>query len=153
MNNKIALLLLGIGLLFNFQVNAQKNKQEKRQEMKANAQAFKEKLNLTPEQQTKIKEIRKRYRDEIKAKLTANPNASKEEKRKLMKQAMESADVEINALLTTEQQNIYKAEKERRIKERREKMKEKKGEGKGKNKGKDNGDDDKELEDAIIEGM
>ena len=153
MKNKIALLLLGFGLLFNFQVNAQKNKQEKRQEMKANAQAFKEKLNLTPEQQTKIKEIRKRYRDEIKAKLAANPNASKEEKRKMMRQAMESADIEITALLTSEQQAIYKAEKERRIKERKEKMKERKGDGKGKNKGKEKDDDDKELEDAIMEGM
>ena len=153
MKNKITLFLLGFGLLLNIQAFAQKHKQVRKQEMKANAQAFKEKLNLTPEQQTKIKEIRKRYRDEVKAKLAANPNASKEEKRKMMRQAMESADIEITALLTSEQQAIYKAEKERRIKERKEKMKERKGDGKGKNKGKEKDDDDKELEDAIMEGM
>ena len=153
MKNSILMLLALFAIMMSSNLYAQKHKQERKQEMKANAQAFKEKLNLTPEQQTKIKEIRKRYRDEVKAKLAANPNASKEEKRKMMRQAMESADIEITALLTSEQQAIYKAEKERRIKERKEKMKERKGDGKGKNKGKEKDDDDKELEDAIMEGM
>lgn len=140
-------------LSVSMQVSAQKGKGErgergeKRKEMKAKGLELKEKLNLSPEQQTKIKEIRKRHHEDVKAKLLANPKATKEEKRKMMRTAMESADAEIFAILNADQQTIYKQEKEKRKAERMEKRKNKKG------KDKPDSSDDKDLEDAVLETM
>jgi Spy/CpxP family protein refolding chaperone len=65
----------------------------------------------------------------------------------MMRSAIEAADIEIMAILTPEQQVIYKEEKEKRKQERIEKMKQNKG------KNKTNPQQDKELEDAIMEGL
>jgi Spy/CpxP family protein refolding chaperone len=65
----------------------------------------------------------------------------------MMRSAIEAADIEIMAILTPEQQEIYKEEKEKRKQERIEKMKQNKG------KNKTNPQQDKELEDAIMEGL
>ncbi|MFY8108576.1 MAG: hypothetical protein ACOVO9_06275 [Bacteroidia bacterium] len=147
MNKLIVMFFIIFTVAVNFDSLAQKSKSEKKKEMKAKGQEFKDKLKLTDDQMVKMKEIRKKTRDDIKAKLTANPNATKEEKRKMMKSALEAADIEIMAVLTPEQQVIYKEEKEKRKQERIEKMKQ----NKGKNKG--NPQQDKELEDAIMEGL
>jgi Spy/CpxP family protein refolding chaperone len=147
MNKLIVMFFIIFTVAVNFDSLAQKSKMEKRKEMKAKGQEFKDKLKLTDDQMVKLKEIRKKSRDEVKAKLAANPNATKEEKRKIMRSAVEAADIEIMAILTPEQQVIYKQEKEKRKQERIEKMKQ----NKGKNKG--NPQQDKELEDAIMEGL
>jgi Spy/CpxP family protein refolding chaperone len=147
MNKLIVLFFIIFTVAVNFDSSAQKSKSEKRKEMNAKGQEFKEKLKLTDDQMVKLKEIKQRKREEVKAKLAANPNASKEEKRKMMRDAMVSADQEITAILTPEQQVIYKEEKEKRKNERIAKMKEKRAQGKGK------ASEDKELEDAIMEGL
>ncbi len=145
---KTIVLLIGLFVIFlSLNASAQNNKAEKRKEIKAKGQEFKDKLNLTDDQMVKMKEIRKKTREEVKAKLTANPNASKEEKRKMMREAMVSADQEITAILTPEQQVIYKEEKEKRKQERIKKMKQNKA------KNKANPEQDKELEDAIMDGL
>ncbi len=147
MNKLIVMFFIIFTVAVNFDSLAQKSKIENRKEMKAKAQEFKDKLKLTDEQMEKMKGIRKRTRDEVKSKLSANPNATKEEKRKMMRSAIEAADIEIMAILTPEQQVIYKEEKEKRKQERIEKMKQNKG------KNKTNPQQDKELEDAIMEGL
>ncbi len=147
MNKLIVMFFIIFTVAVNFDSLAQKSKMEKRKEMKAKGQEFKDKLKLTDDQMVKMKEIRKKTKDEVKAKLAANPNATKEEKRKIMRSAVEAADIEIMAILTPEQQVIYKQEKEKRKQERIEKMKQNKGNNKG------NPQQDKELEDAIMEGL
>lgn len=147
MNKLIVMFFIIFTVAVNFDSLAQKSKMEKRKEMKAKGQEFKDKLKLTDDQMVKLKEIRKRSREELKAKLAANPNATKEEKRKMMRSAIEAADIEIMAILTPEQQVIYKEEKEKRKQERIEKMKQNKA------KKKANPEQDKELEDAIMEGL
>ena len=147
MNKLIVMFFIIFTVAVNFDSLAQKSKIENRKEMKAKAQEFKDKLKLTDEQMEKMKGIRKRTTDEVKSKLSANPNATKEEKRKMMRSAIEAADIERRVILTPEQQVIYKEEKEKRKQERIEKMKQNKG------KNKTNPQQDKELEDAIMEGL
>ncbi len=147
MNKLIVMFFIIFTVAVNFDSLAQKSKMEKRKEMKAKGQEFKDKLKLTDDQMVKLKEIRKRSREEVKAKLAANPNASKEEKRKMMRSSIEAADIEIMAILTPEQQVIYREEKEKRKQERIEKMKQNKA------KKKANPEQDKELEDAIMDGL
>jgi Spy/CpxP family protein refolding chaperone len=145
MNKLIVMFFIIFTVAVNFDSLAQKSKMEKRKEMKAKGQEFKDKLKLTDDQMVKLKEIRKRSREEVKAKLAANPNATKEEKRKMMRSSIEAADIEIMAILTPEQQVIYREEKEKRKQERIEKMKQNKANKKA------NPEQDKELEDAIME--
>jgi Spy/CpxP family protein refolding chaperone len=147
MNKLIVMFFIIFTVAVNFDSLAQKSKMEKRKEMKAKGQEFKDKLKLTDDQMVKLKEIRKRSREEVKAKLAANPNATKEEKRKMMRSSIEAADIEIMAILTPEQQVIYREEKEKRKQERIEKMKQNKANKKA------NPEQDKELEDAIMEGL
>lgn len=107
-------------------------KGERREEMKRQMEELEAKLNLTPEQRTKIEEIKKRNRDEAKGKMMALPaDAAREEKGRIMKDAMIKADAEIMELLNTEQQSIYKAEKEKIKEQKKEKrMERKKANGK-----------------------
>lgn len=100
---------------------------EKREEMKKKVEEIEAKLNLTPEQAAKIKEIKQRNADDAKGKIMALPDdAGRDEKIKIMKEAMANADQEILEILNTEQQLIYKAEKEKAKEEMKEKRKSKK---------------------------
>jgi hypothetical protein len=93
--------------------------------------ALKAKLNLSSDQSKKFDEITKQNRMEAKAKLEALPaDASKQARREIMQSSALKADGEIMAILTKDQQKIYKEEKETMKKERQEKNKQKKA-GKG----------------------
>ncbi|MDP1725894.1 MAG: hypothetical protein Q8M15_03855 [Bacteroidota bacterium] len=104
-----------------------KARMEKREEMKAKVAEIEAKLNLAPEQAAKIKEIKQRNTDEAKGKIMALPaDASREDRMKIMKEAMDNADQEILEILNSEQQAIYKAEKEKLKEEMKEKRKSRK---------------------------
>lgn len=107
--------------------------QGKREEMKKKADELKAKLNLSEPQAAKYDEILKRNREEARTKMMALPeDAPRSERGEIMKKYMEAADSEIFEILDTDQQTIYKAEKEKMKTEMAEKRKEKK---KGKVKG------------------
>lgn len=100
---------------------------EKREELKKKVDEIEAKLNLAPEQAAKIKEIKQRNADDARGKIMALPDdAGREEKMKILKDAMANTDQEILEILNTEQQLIYKAEKEKLKEEMKEKRKSKK---------------------------
>jgi Spy/CpxP family protein refolding chaperone len=84
-------------------------------------------LNLTAEQQTKLKSLREQNRTEMKALRDANKDKTKEAKRKAMQEQMRKMDAQVMAILDSKQQELYKqmkAEKKGEIKKnRQEKMK------------------------------
>ncbi len=96
------------------------------------AQKFAEaskRLNLTAEQQTKIKAIMEQNKAEMKALREANKDKSKDEKRALMMAQLKKTDAQITPVLDAKQQEIYKqmkAEKKKEMQKKREEhMKEK----------------------------
>jgi hypothetical protein len=94
--------------------------------MKQKAEALKVKLNLTEPQAAKYDEILKRNREEARAKMQELPeDASPSERRVIMEKALKNADVEIFEILDSEQQAIYKAEKEKMKEEVKAKRKKK----------------------------
>ena len=94
--------------------------------MKQKAEALKLKLNLTEPQAAKYDEILKRNRDEARAKMQELPeDAAPSERREIMEKALKNADVEILEILDTEQQDIYKEEKEKMKEEVKAKRKKK----------------------------
>jgi hypothetical protein len=94
--------------------------------MKQRADALKVKLNLTEPQAAKYDEILKRNRDEARAKMQELPDdATPSERRVIMEKALKNADIEIMEILDTEQQTIYKAEKEKMKEEVKAKRKKK----------------------------
>jgi hypothetical protein len=112
------------------QANSYLNK-EQQEQMNEKRDALKAKLNLSSDQSKKFDEITKQNRMEAKAKLEALPaDASKQARREIMQSSALKADGEIMAILTKDQQKIYKEEKETMKKERQEKNKQKKA-GKG----------------------
>ncbi|MCU0421949.1 MAG: hypothetical protein MUC81_03980 [Bacteroidia bacterium] len=70
-------------------------------------QQFSKRLNLTPEQQTKLKEIMKQNRSEMKAIREANKSASKEERRKAVIAQAKKNDERILAILNDSQKQEY----------------------------------------------
>jgi len=112
------------------QANGYLNK-EQQEQMNEKRDALKAKLNLSSDQSNKFDEITKRNRMEAKTKLEALPaDAGKQARREIMLSSALKADGEIMAILTKDQQVIYKEEKENMKKERQEKNKQKKA-GKG----------------------
>ena len=124
--------MLAIALLLCFQtVSAQqRKKQERGSEKSQQEQKFQMavgRLNLTAEQQTKLKSLREQNRTEMKALRDANKDKTKEAKRKAMQEQMRKMDAQVMAILDSKQQELYKqmkAEKKGEIKKnRQEKMK------------------------------
>jgi hypothetical protein len=84
------------------------------EEMKKKSDELKAKLNLSEPQAVKYDEILARNREEARKKIQALPeNSAPTERREIMKKSLENADTEILEILDTEQQTIYKAEKEK----------------------------------------
>ncbi len=97
------------------------------EEMKKKSDELKAKLNLSEPQAAKYDEILTRNREDARKKMQALPeDALPSERREIMKKALENADAEILEILDTEQQNIYKAEKEKMKTEMVNKKKKKK---------------------------
>jgi hypothetical protein len=124
--------MLAIALFLCFQtVSAQqRKKQERVSEKSQQEQKFQMavgRLNLTAEQQTKLKSLREQNRTEMKALRDANKDKTKEAKRKAMQEQMRKMDAQVMAILDSKQQELYKqmkAEKKGEIKKnRQEKMK------------------------------
>ncbi len=142
---KITFVFLSLLTIFSLSANAQTNEnsdkpgraggEQKQGDLKGRIEEMKAKLGLTPEQDAKIQEISKKNREEFRTRMQAIPkDAQDEARRNLRKEMMNKTDDEILELLTTEQQTIYKAEKEKMKSEMRDKMKEGRREGKGRNK-------------------
>lgn len=100
---------------------AKANLQEKRDSLKLV-------LKLSDTQSKQFDEITAKHRNEARQKAQSLPaDASPKEKRDIMKTAMENADAEIMAILTPEQQKIFKQEKEKMKAQMQSKAKEKRG--------------------------
>lgn len=82
---------------------------EKREQRFADAS---KRLNLTADQQTKIKAVLSQNRTDMKALREANKDKAKDEKRKAMIDQMKKADGQVTAVLDAKQQQIYKQMKE-----------------------------------------
>jgi hypothetical protein len=106
---------LSLFLLFLVAITPAKAQQgDRMEEMKKKSDELKAKLNLSEPQAVKYDEIIARNREEAKKKMQALPeNAPPNERREIMKKSLENADGEILEILDTEQQTIYKAEKEK----------------------------------------
>ncbi|MFN4082336.1 MAG: hypothetical protein ACK4K9_01770 [Bacteroidia bacterium] len=104
-------------------VAAQQHKHEKNGDFLT--KEFKEKLNLTDEQKTKIQNILMLQRKEIREKMQANPNMTNQEKAALRKEIMKQTDDKIMEVLNDNQKAIYKSEIEKIRGEMKEKAKEK----------------------------
>lgn len=101
--------------------------------MKERTDSLKMKLKLTEVQAAKFDEIMKRNREEGRKKMMELPeDANRMERGEIMRETMKNADSEIMEILDSEQQSIYKQEKEKE----KEKMKEK-AKARKKNKKKD----------------
>lgn len=116
----IALLMVSV-------TNAQdktKKHAEHKEKRAARFEEMSKKLNLTSDQQTKIKEIMTQNRNEMKALKEANKDKAKEEKRKVMLAQLKKADGQVNDVLDAKQKELYKQLKAERKKEMKEKRKE-----------------------------
>ncbi len=81
-----------------------------------------QRLQLTPDQQTKLKEIMKQNRQEMKAIKEANKNADKATRRQAVMAQMKKADEQVKAILTDSQRVEYekiKAERKAEMKKRK----------------------------------
>lgn len=95
--------------------------------MKEKSDSLKIKLKLTDVQSAKFDEIMKRNREEGRQKMMELPeDASRMERAEIMRETMKKADSEIFEILDTEQQAIYKKEKEQEKEKMKEKVKERK---------------------------
>lgn len=128
---KMMALAVGIGLLSICEPAQAQNHNPgggMRQEMKQRTEELKAKLKLTPEQTLMFDEIMKRNREEARNQMMALPDdALPMERNAIAKKSIEKADTEIMEILDSEQQAMYKAERDiqkGKMKERRkEKMK------------------------------
>lgn len=115
---KIALTTLVIvATLTNAQSQTRQSKlsEEQKQELKTKMEAYKAKLNLSPEQETKVEEINMNYLEAL-AELKSE-GGSKLSKYKKFKQASSDKDKQMKALLNKEQYEIYKQQQEEMKKE------------------------------------
>lgn len=108
-----------------------------------------QRLQLTPNQQTKLKEIMKQNRQEMKAIKEANKNADKATRRQAVMAQMKKMDDQVNAILNDSQ----RAEYEKIKAERREEMKKRKMERKdAKKKALPKDDPNPEDDDETLDG-
>ncbi len=94
-------------------------------------------LNLTAEQQTKLRDIIKQNHGEMKALREANKTVSKEEKRKAVVAQMQKNDERVKQILNEQQKAEYdkiKAERKAEMKKHREARKAEQKKNKGKKK-------------------
>jgi exopolysaccharide biosynthesis protein len=92
----------------------------KREEMKKKAEELKVKLNLSEPQAKMYDEILKRNREDARKQMMALPeDAPRSQRGEIMKKSLANADMEILEILDTEQQTIYKAEKEKMKEEKK----------------------------------
>ena len=84
-----------------------------------------DRLQLTPDQQAKLKVIAKENRIEMKQLREAKKDAPKEERRAAMVAQLKKANNQVNAILTPKQQELYKQYKAEKKTEKENKMKEK----------------------------
>lgn len=82
------------------------------------------KLNLTDEQQAKLKTVLQQNKTEMKALREANKNKTKDEKRQAMMDQLKKADAQISAILDPKQMEIYKQMKEEKKAEMKKKREE-----------------------------
>lgn len=110
-----------------------------------------ERLKLTTDQQSKLKEVMKQNRTEMKQVREANKNASKEDKRKAMMAQLKKSDDRIKEILDDSQEIEYakiKAERKEKMKQHRQENKKKKK--KGNPQGQGTSDEDDELADEEL---
>lgn len=88
------------------QTRQSKLSEEQKQELKAKIEAYKVKLNLSPEQETKVEDINMNYFEAL-SKLKSE-DGSKLSKYKKFKQANSDKDRQMKAVLNNEQYETYK---------------------------------------------
>jgi len=114
-------------MFFAIQLKAQGNEMMENHKELAE-QRFKvisEKLQLTQEQQTKLKAIAKENRMEMKQLRESKKDAPKQERRAAMLSQLKKANEQINAMLNPKQQELFSQYKAERKAHRQKKMKEK----------------------------
>jgi protein CpxP len=114
------------------QKTAPKHKMEQNKEQRSErfAEAIK-RLNLTDDQQTKIKVIMEKNRTEMKALRASKKDSPKDEKHAAMMTQMKKVDGQIATVLDNKQQDIYKqmkAEKKAKMQEKQAERMEKREE-------------------------
>lgn len=142
MKNTLKLMVLAFIVMVSTHAFAQKNGGAKKHHgnhkmygMKGDSAFAKisARLNLTPDQQTKLKEIAKQNRTEMKAVKEANKTASKEDKRAAMMAQRDKNEARINAILNDTQRAEFakmKAERKAEMKKKHAEMRQKKQGGK-----------------------
>jgi Spy/CpxP family protein refolding chaperone len=93
-------------------------KKENKKEKKAERKEFREELNLTPEQDTKMKEIHRTYATQ-KRQVTDDKTLTEEARKAKIKILKEERRTQLKAILTPEQFEKLKDEKEERHEERK----------------------------------
>ncbi|MBP9186469.1 MAG: hypothetical protein KBG11_05195 [Bacteroidia bacterium] len=123
MKTPFKLVAIALVMLFSTATFAQGQKKHGQKMNKDSAFAkISTRLQLTTDQQTKLKEIRKQNQTEIKAVREANKTASKEDKRKAIVAQFQKNDSRIKQVLNETQKVEYdkiKAEKKAEMKKRR----------------------------------
>lgn len=134
----LTLLLFSVSVTF-----AQDAKKDRKARADSSFARISERLKLTTEQQTQLKEVMKQNRSEMKAVREANKDVAKPEKRKAMMEQLKKNDSRVSALLNESQ----KAEYEKLKAEKKEEMKKKRAEH---NRRHDSGGSDDLLDDGLL---
>ncbi len=111
MKNSIKMVCLALVLMLGSNVFAQGHKGHKGQRDSAWVK-ISERLQLSNDQKTKLKEISKQNKEEMKALRESLKTASKEEKKKALLAQLQKNDARVNAILDEKQQAEYKKLKE-----------------------------------------
>ena len=124
MKTPIKLIAIALVMLFstaNFAQGQKRHGQKMNRDSVFNK--FSTRLQLTPDQQTKLKDIRKQNQTEMKAIREANKNTSKEDKHKALAEQYKKNDSRIKQVLNEKQKAEYdkiKVEKRAEMQKRRE---------------------------------
>lgn len=120
---KLVMLMLFLAATFvclTAQTRQSKLSEEQKQELKAKMEAYKAKLNLSPEQETKVEDINMNYLEALSN--LKSEGGSKLSKYKKFKQASSDKDKQMKAVLNNDQYETYKQqqkEMKQEIKSRR----------------------------------
>jgi Spy/CpxP family protein refolding chaperone len=140
MKTAIKFLALAFVMFIGAESFAQKPKSKQQQQHINKDSAFakvSKRLNLTTEQQTKLKDAIKQNRTEMQALREANKSANKEEKRKAVVAQMQKNDERVKQILNEQQKAEYdkiKTERKAEMKKQRESRKAKQKTNTGKKK-------------------
>ncbi|WP_310555671.1 hypothetical protein [Flavobacterium sp.] len=102
-NSKFTFLIIALLIFFSAEIIAQET--DKRAEMIAQMKSTIEKLNLSTEQEVKFKEISKTF--VMKAKEVKESDQNKRDKFKALKAMKDQKNIEMKALLSSEQYEDY----------------------------------------------